>query len=253
VNAEERDEAIKWLKLGHETYGRRGVEAMARALGLSHAADRIDATGPHEQAGAGEAAPVSASPGSTERSMPERWDDLASPNHRALAVRPDGAPRVEVFAWKPVGLGASSFGHMSASVGDRVFSWGPNGMTEEPRRTYLRRNNFRAALGRELDLPMTEAQGFEASLRDYPLRHEYDTFLANCADPVEGGLEELGYPMGVRLSPRDVMEGLVGAGLSQPNDYRIYQARPDQDAGFMARGRRARETVPAPWSWLFWP
>lgn len=239
----ERDEAVKWLRLGYEAYGRSGAGAMARAMGLTRPADRADADRMDVEA------PSDAGDVRAASATPERLDDLSSPNHRMVAIRSDGQPRVEVFGWAPVGMGESSFGHMSASIGDRMYSWGPGGMTTEPRKAYLRRNGFRSALSREVALPADEIAAFERSLQTYPLRHEYDTFLANCADPTEEAFEELGYPMGIRLSPRDVMEGLVGAGLSRPNDYRLRHRQPDADS--RDADQSAAGKFSAPWSWLF--
>jgi hypothetical protein len=155
--------------------------------------------------------------------------------------------------WAPAGKGESSFGHLSTGIGDRMYSWGPNGMTVEPRASYLARNQFREALGRRLDLTPGETRQLERSLQSYQGSHEYGIFDANCADPLEEGLEQLGYPMGVRLTPKDVEDGIVSLRLSSPNDYRLYKSRPSGEADKRTTFERAWDAVSSPWLWFFEP
>jgi hypothetical protein len=152
-----------------------------------------------------------------------------------------------------VGKGESSFGHLSSSVGDTMYSWGPGGMTIEPRETYLRRNRFRGALERTLKLAPEEKQQFEKNLRDYGTDHEYGVFDANCADPAEEALERLGYPMGVRLTPKDIQDAVVATRLSEPDGYTYRKAQGSNAAGKGSLGRRVWDAIPAPWSPLFEP
>lgn len=254
MNPHDREEANKWLRLGYETFGQAGLAAMAKAMGLAHATDR-SAVDDGDVDGDVVAAAVRPAGGATPQapafSPRQQMDDQTSPNHRIVEIDAEGRPRAEVFSWRPVGKGSSSFGHMSASIGNRMYSWGPSGMDVEPRSDYLRRNSFRPALSRDLDLPMNEIVEFDQSLQRYPLQHEYGTFLANCADPVEEGLENLGYPMGVRLTPKDVMDGIVFAKLSPANDYRLYKADPSAQKKAGGAVERAWDKLPSPWSWFF--
>jgi hypothetical protein len=134
-----------------------------------------------------------------------------------------------------------------------MYSWGPGGMTVEPREAYLYRNNFRGAIERKLNLAPEEKLPFEESLRDYGNHHEYSFLGANCADPAEEALERLGYPMGYRLSPKDLQDGIVALRLSEPNRYTYRSRQPHVAEGQRSLVRRFWDAIPAPWSPLFGP
>lgn len=98
---------------------------------------------------------------------------------------------------------------------------------------------------------MDEVVKLDRSLQQYPSRHEYDSLVADCADPVEEGLEDLGYPMGMRLTPKDVMDAIVFAKLSPGNEYRLYKADPGAQKKASSAIERAWDKLPSPWSWFF--
>jgi hypothetical protein len=120
----------------------------------------------------------------------------------------------------------SSLGHIAVDIDGTTYSWSPGGMFVEPTLDYLRRNSFRNALGFPLRLSSKEVGQLEASLQDYGRHHKYDILDANCTDPLEDGLQQLGDPIARSPLPLGLRDGLVFNGLVEGNDYRYYPADP---------------------------
>lgn len=70
-------------------------------------------------------------------------------------VDPKGL-RTEVTIWHPVGLGNSSFGHVSTDINGTVYSFGKGGMWEGPASEYYDKNDFRDGQG--VIVPLTPMQ-----------------------------------------------------------------------------------------------
>ncbi|WP_352498955.1 RHS repeat-associated core domain-containing protein, partial [Mesorhizobium sp. M0030] len=137
----------------------------------------------------------------------------------------------EAIFFKPVGWFASSFGHVAVNINGTVYSWNTNGMAIEPKDDYLDRNKFRDALGFPLSLTHAQENQLEGSLRSYGKDHSYDKFSSNCTDPLQHGLEELGYPFGAFTpTPSQIRDNLVFDGLANGNNYNYYPANPADKA-----------------------
>ncbi|HRB80763.1 MAG TPA: RHS repeat-associated core domain-containing protein [Nitrospira sp.] len=117
----------------------------------------------------------------------------------------------EIVIWAPVGIGQSSFGHVSTDINGTTYSFGPNGMTTEPTSVYRQRNSFRDSLG--LDLNLTPEQ--ENALMDCLGRSQpdYNFLTNNCGGPAQKCLNWLGYDVGQLLLPSQISQSLVGMGL----------------------------------------
>jgi hypothetical protein len=114
-------------------------------------------------------------------------------------------------------------------------------MTVEPAEDYMKRNNFRNAIGRKLKLPSEEAAVFEEYLRTFAGGHKYGVMDANCADPAEEALELLGYPMGIRPFPSDLRQGLDQLELVQSQGYTKYPVAPaKRKSGILDRAPSTR-------------
>lgn len=73
----------------------------------------------------------------------------------------------EIIGWTGVGVGNSSFGHVSVLINGRSFSFGPGGLDIRAASDYLGRNKFRSGKGIILDLSPSE----EASLAEYLMNY----------------------------------------------------------------------------------
>jgi RHS repeat-associated protein len=133
-----------------------------------------------------------------------------------------------IFIHSPVGWKGSSFGHVGTDINGTTYSWGPDGMAILPTDDYLDKNGFRNTYGFPIKLSPDEERILEAFLKEYPSDHSYDEFFANCGDPIEAGLENLGYPMGLNLLPVDIPANLFATGLADPSDEVVYPADPNR-------------------------
>jgi hypothetical protein len=89
---------------------------------------------------------------------------------------------------------------------------------------YLSRNSFRNGLGFPLNLSEEEEAALEEFLKNYA--EDYNWLGPNCTDPLEEGLEALGYPLGKNLLPQSLQDSLVFNDLANGNNYNYYQADP---------------------------
>mgnify|MGYP003449979113 FL=1 len=113
--------------------------------------------------------------------------------------------------WAPVGIGTSSFGHVSTNINGTTYSFGPNGMTNEPTSVFNQRNSFRSSLGLELNLTAEQEKALEECLkRDQP---DYNFLTNNCGAPVQRCLNWMGYDIGKVLTPSQLYESMTGVGL----------------------------------------
>lgn len=159
---------------------------------------------------------------------------------------PNHAPRpkeVEIYFWEPTGWGESSMGHVSSRIGNRMYSWGPGGMTVEPVDKYMRRNAFRSAVGRKMNFTPDESRMFEEYLNVYAKGHAYGVVDANCGDPAEKALELMGYPMFLDPFPADLRQDIDQLKLAEPGGRTSYPADP--------RRRKSGMLARAPWTELF--
>lgn len=160
---------------------------------------------------------------------PVRWTDLWGLLTEALVFSPTG--------WR-----GSSFGHVAVNINGTTYSWAPGGMTIERTSDYLNRNSFRNGLGFPLKLNPREEAALENFLNNYEKNHDYSEFGPNCTDPLEEGLEALGYPLGNNLIPQSLQDSLVFNKLANGNKYKYYPADPSK--------KRPAWLPSAPWSVL---
>ncbi|MDY0870860.1 hypothetical protein [Dongia rigui] len=167
-------------------------------------------------------------------------DEAVARNHSDARTRRDQEKKkrlqsekidkVEVLFFEPAGWAESSFGHVAMNVDGVVYSWGPEGMFAERFGDYMKRNNFRDATGFALKLDKHQKAALKNHIASYGDAHNYNWAISNCADPIESGLEELGFPLGLALTPKDLRDALVYNKIVDGNVYTLYKADPDQAA-----------------------
>ena len=97
----------------------------------------------------------------------------------------------EAIFWEPVGVGSSSFGHVSILINGTSYSWGPGGMHIDKTGQYVTDNvDFRSGRGLVLSLTPAQEYGLEDFLRSYS--GDYNALTNNCTDPIEQGLTHVG-------------------------------------------------------------
>ncbi|MCC5901444.1 MAG: RHS domain-containing protein [Halomonas sp.] len=123
-----------------------------------------------------------------------------------------------VTIWRPVGRGASSFGHVSTSINDTTYTYGPGGMSVVPTSEYISDNtDFR--LGRGIHLDLTEEE--EELLQNCMSNHNssYNTLTNNCGTPVQNCLKQLGYDLGRNILPVSLGFSLLDSELFSGSEF----------------------------------
>jgi hypothetical protein len=111
-----------------------------------------------------------------------------------------------VYIWKGVGHGESAFGHVSASVNDTSYSFGPNGMDIRPLEKYLNKQiDFRSGIAVEIPLTAVQEKKFESFLKSYDSPY----WVNYCPSPVNQGLHELGYKFDSQIIPMSLYMELM--------------------------------------------
>ena len=144
----------------------------------------------------------------------------------------------EILTFQPVGWGSSSFGHSAININGIVHSWGPNGMWTGSFEDYMKKNQFREAVGAVLNISSNEEKRLETFISDFAAKHRYAELTDNCADPIESGIEDLGYDLGVNLFPVSLGEAIDNAGLV--DRYNFYPRSPNS--------QRSKWWESAPWA-----
>jgi RHS repeat-associated protein len=72
----------------------------------------------------------------------------------------------ELITFSPVGYGKSSFGHTAINLNGMIYSFGEKGWFMEQKSDYMRRNNFRDAIGQELNLTLAEEALLQKLIKD---------------------------------------------------------------------------------------
>jgi RHS repeat-associated protein len=120
----------------------------------------------------------------------------------------------EVIFWEPVGMGASSFGHVSVNVNGTTYSLAPGGIVPQQTSIYNARNTlFRS--GRGLILGLSPAEEVMLVLLLSSHSGDYSAFSNNCTDPIEEGLGALGTGIGDSLLPGDTFRNLFPEAVGQ--------------------------------------
>ena len=107
--------------------------------------------------------------------------------------------KTTVVVWNPVGIGESSFGHVSTIVNGTSYSFGPGGMTVMPADQYIAKNSFRDGLGYNLTLtPDQEAALVKYLTTDHGKFH---SLTRNCTSTVIDGLASAGADLSLPTNP----------------------------------------------------
>ena len=94
---------------------------------------------------------------------------------------------------------ASSFGHVSTSINDTTYIYGPDDMSSLPTSEYLSKNGFRLGRGIHLDLAEEEEAPLENCMSNH--NSSYSTLTHNCDTPVQDCLKQLSYDLGRNILP----------------------------------------------------
>ena len=129
--------------------------------------------------------------------------------------------RTEVILWNPVGVGESSFGHISVVINGVSYSWGPSPgrdprnkcckpgkMDIRPADQFISNNTkFRTGLGYILNLTPAQENAFIDYVKNF--KGNYNVVDRNCGDPVVSGLEAIGIHLNLSHDPITALPPLV--------------------------------------------
>ena len=118
-----------------------------------------------------------------------------------------------VFMHAGAGWGGSSMGHVATDINGTTYTYGPDGMTVLPTDQYLERNDFRDTKALKLNLTFDQEEQLENRLAWQQGKGSYGALGHNCGDPLESGLEQLGFDMGVSVTPQGLYDALKEEGL----------------------------------------
>ncbi|GGW47573.1 hypothetical protein GCM10007158_05750 [Vreelandella hamiltonii] len=131
-------------------------------------------------------------------------------------VDPKGLETV-VTIWQPVGWGASSFGHVSTSINDTTYSFGPSGMSILPTEVYLGNNSFRSGVGTTLNLSSEQESQLQSCMSNF--NDSYNALKNNCGAPIQNCLRELGHDLGGNLLPVSLGNSLLDSELAKEVEF----------------------------------
>ena len=118
----------------------------------------------------------------------------------------------KVYIWKGYRYGESAFGHVSASIDDTSYSFGPNGMDIKPVEKYInRQKEIRSGLAIEIPLSAAEEKQFENYLKSYDGKY----WLNYCASPINQGLQSLGYQFDSQIIPMSFYMELMRSNIGK--------------------------------------
>lgn len=155
----------------------------------------------------------------------------------------DAPRKAELLVFQPVDNGRSSFGHVAIDIEGTLYSWTPDGMFVTTKKDYLKRNAFRDGAGYPLRLTDEEVKKLKQYILNFAHEEHYNPVTANCTDPIEQGLEALGYHVGLTVLPVQLKAAIMESQLASTDRSNDYPADP------------AQKSPPAtmPWSLLSMP
>ena len=117
-----------------------------------------------------------------------------------------------VTTWQPVGMGESSFGHVSVDMNGTTYSFGPGGMAVMPTSDYVSKNGFRDGTGVNLVLDSKQ----EVALQDCISKNQgkYSARSNNCGSPVQNCLKNIGIDTGNQTLPVSLGNRLIDMGIT---------------------------------------
>jgi RHS repeat-associated protein len=120
----------------------------------------------------------------------------------------------EVVVWQGVGIGSSSFGHVSTNVNGQNFSWGPGGWDKKSSTAAEyngRQQDFRGGKGVVLNLSSQQEASLASCMKAQ--NAAYNAISNNCGNPVQQCLDAVGAGIGDAVLPSSILENL----RSSPN------------------------------------
>ena len=189
--------------------------------------------------------PRSSLPKPDDRSISQQ---ALGPIHGPLPPKKPLAPidaprRAEIIVFQPVGKRQSSFGHVAIEIDGLLYSWTPSGLFLTTKDEYLKTNDFRDGTGYPLRLTGDEVKRLENYILQYDTTAKYNPVTANCTDPIEQGLESLGYNVGLTVLPAQLQKALIASELASREKAHFYPANP----------ARKSPAATMPWSILSMP
>jgi hypothetical protein len=119
----------------------------------------------------------------------------------------------ELYLWEGVGFGSSAFGHVSIGINNTSYSWNHSGMLVSPLKKYIGRQGFRNGIRVPLLLTPEQEKAFEEFLKNYNKDNDYWVPGNVCTEPINEGLENLGFSFNPQLIPMAQYLELIRAGL----------------------------------------
>lgn len=140
-------------------------------------------------------------------------------------------PVVKVYTFTGAGSGSSSRGHIAVEIDGMMYSKGPKGVDAKDDGSILKNNAFRSAVVRVLNLSPDDAAHLEKTYindqKENIIERNYNSVTNNCGEPLENALEDLGYDLGVNITPKSLSYALDRAGLVR--DYYIIPRSKEPD------------------------
>ncbi|WP_247263456.1 MULTISPECIES: RHS repeat-associated core domain-containing protein [Pseudomonas] len=120
--------------------------------------------------------------------------------------------QTSVTIWQPVGMGESSFGHVSVDINGQTYSFGPGGMTILPTTEYVDKNGFREGTAVSLSLTPKQETALESCLSSP--QGNYRALTNNCGSPVQNCLKAQGIDTSNQLLPVSLGNKLIDKGIT---------------------------------------
>jgi hypothetical protein len=124
----------------------------------------------------------------------------------------------EVVVWQGVGVGSSSFGHVSTNINGQNFSWGPGGWDRQSATATeynQRQQDFRGGTGVILNLSTQQEAALASCMRASTAA--YSAISNNCGNPVQQCLTAVGAGIGNSVLPSSILENLRSSPNSNGN------------------------------------
>ena len=132
--------------------------------------------------------------------------------------------------WSPVGRGKSSFGHISAVVNGKNYSWNSTNEWDTTPSYIQDQAPFRPGIGVDLRMTAQQENLFEQCLNEHS--GDYDALTNNCGTPIQKCLREVGIEdffengnttlaiNGNHVLPNDFLNGLLSSkSFESTNNY----------------------------------
>lgn len=137
------------------------------------------------------------------------WNRFAYVGGNPLSFVDSRGLYTEVVVWQGVGIGSSSFGHVSTNVNGKNFSWGPGGWDKQSATAAeynKRQQDFRGGEGVMLNLNPQQEAALASCMTAQTAA--YNAVSNNCGNPVQQCLDAVGAGIGDSVMPSSILENL---------------------------------------------